>query len=120
VRFPKRADDISRYLSAGNGSIPTNVVLSAQLDAQLQYIPRSKTISFSRVPRAFLAKEYAKSHENTLVVSPDDRSRIEINERIHAELQDKGRVSGEEHPIRTLVPRQELTGVTVPGQRSTK
>jgi ATP-dependent exoDNAse (exonuclease V) alpha subunit len=57
-----------------------------------------------------IAKEYAKSPENTLVVSPDNRSRIEINERIHAELQDKGRVSGEEHPIRTLVPRQELTG----------
>ncbi len=35
---------------------------------------------------------------------------MEINERIHAELQSKGRVSGEEHPIRTLVPRQELTG----------
>jgi ATP-dependent exoDNAse (exonuclease V) alpha subunit len=57
-----------------------------------------------------IAKEYAKSPENTLVVSPDNTSRIEINERIHAELQDKGRVSGEEHPIRTLVPRQELTG----------
>ena len=49
-----RADDISRYLSAGNGSIPTNVVLSAQAEADLRYNPRSKTISFSRVPRAFL------------------------------------------------------------------
>jgi ATP-dependent exoDNAse (exonuclease V) alpha subunit len=57
-----------------------------------------------------IAKEYAKSPENTLVVSPDNRSRTEINERIHAELQGKGRVCGEEHPIRTLVPRQELTG----------
>ena len=44
------------------------------------------------------------------MVSPDNRSRMEINERIHAELQGKDRVSGEEHPIRTLVPRQELTG----------
>jgi ATP-dependent exoDNAse (exonuclease V) alpha subunit len=43
-------------------------------------------------------------------VSPDNRSRLEINDRIHAELQGKGLVSGEEHPIRTLVPRQELTG----------
>lgn len=49
-----RADDISRYLSAGNGSIPTNVVLSAQQEALLQYNPRSKTIQFSRVARAFL------------------------------------------------------------------
>lgn len=57
-----------------------------------------------------ITKEYAKSPENTLVVSPDNRSRMEINERIHAELQGKGRVSGEEHPIRTLVPRRELTG----------
>jgi ATP-dependent exoDNAse (exonuclease V) alpha subunit len=57
-----------------------------------------------------IAKEYAKSSENTLVVSPDNRSRLEINDRIHAELQGKGLVSGEEHPIRTLVPRQELTG----------
>ena len=57
-----------------------------------------------------IAKEYARSPENTLVVSPDNRSRGEINQRIHEELQGKGRVSGEEHPIRTLVPRQELTG----------
>jgi ATP-dependent exoDNAse (exonuclease V) alpha subunit len=57
-----------------------------------------------------IAKEYAKSPESTLVVSPDNRTRMEINERIHTELQGKSRVSGEEYPIRTLVPRQELTG----------
>jgi conjugative relaxase-like TrwC/TraI family protein len=59
---------------------------------------------------AAIAKEYAKSPENTLVVSPDNRSRMEINERIHAELQGRGVVSGEEHRVKTLVPRQELTG----------
>ena len=59
---------------------------------------------------AAIAKEYAKSPENTLVISPDNRSRTEINERIHAELQRGGLVSSEEHRIRTLVPRQDLTG----------
>ncbi len=59
---------------------------------------------------AAIAKEYAKSPEDTLVISPDNRSRIEINERIHAELQRRGLVSNEEHRIRTLVPRQDLTG----------
>ena len=59
---------------------------------------------------AAIAKEYAKSPENTLVISPDNRSRMEINERIHAELQRSGLVSSEEHRIRTLVPRQDLTG----------
>src|SRR5215472_7238244 len=57
-----------------------------------------------------IAKEYVKSPESTLIVSPDNRSRMEINERIHAELQGKGMVGSEEYPIRTLVPRQELTG----------
>jgi len=50
----ERADDISRYLSAGNGSIPTNVVLSAQPEANFQYNARLKTISFNRMPKAFL------------------------------------------------------------------
>ena len=59
---------------------------------------------------AAISKEYAKSPENTLVVSPDNRSRAEINERIHVELQARGVVSPEEHSIRTLVPRQDLTG----------
>jgi len=59
---------------------------------------------------AAIAKEYAKSPENTLVISPDNRSRMEINERVHAELQRSGLVSNEEHSIRTLVPRQDLTG----------
>ncbi len=59
---------------------------------------------------AAIARDYAKSPENTLVISPDNRSRTEINERIHAELQRSGLVSSEEHHIRTLVPRQDLTG----------
>jgi ATP-dependent exoDNAse (exonuclease V) alpha subunit len=59
---------------------------------------------------AAIAKEYAKSPENTLVISPDNRSRMEINERVHAGLQRSGLVSNQEHRIMTLVPRQGLTG----------
>ena len=59
---------------------------------------------------AAIARDYAKSPENTLVVSPDNRSRAEINQRIHVELQRSGLVSNEERHIRTLVPRQALTG----------
>lgn len=57
-----------------------------------------------------IAKEYAKAPENTLVVSPDNRSRTELNGRIHAELQQRGVVAKKEHPVHTLVQRQELTG----------
>ena len=59
---------------------------------------------------AAIAREYAKSTESTLVVSPDNLSRTEINQRIHAELQARGVVSREEHSVQTLVPRQEMTG----------
>ena len=47
--------------------------------------------------------------QTTFAVSPDNRSRMEMNNRIHAELQGRGLVRGEEHPIPTLVPRQDLT-----------
>jgi ATP-dependent exoDNAse (exonuclease V) alpha subunit len=57
-----------------------------------------------------IAKEYARAPEKTLVVSPDNRSRMEINSRIHSELQQRGVVGKEEHPVQTLVQRQELTG----------
>jgi len=57
-----------------------------------------------------IAKDYAKSPEGTLVVSPDNRSRVEINLAIRAEMQERGLVSKEEHRIEALVPRQDLTG----------
>ena len=57
-----------------------------------------------------IAREYARSPESTLVVSPDNRSRTEINQRIHEELQARGAVNRTEHSLITLVPRQEMTG----------
>ena len=57
-----------------------------------------------------IAKAYAERPDDTLVVSPDNRSRQEINERIHRELQSSGRVEDREHRITVLVPRQEMTG----------
>jgi ATP-dependent exoDNAse (exonuclease V) alpha subunit len=59
---------------------------------------------------AAIAREYAKSPESTLVVSPDNRSRAEINQAIHVELQGRGLVGKEEYKIQALLPRQDLTG----------
>jgi hypothetical protein len=59
---------------------------------------------------AAIASEYAKSPDGTLVVSPDNRSRAEINQAIHSELQAKGVVASDEHRVHILVPRQDLTG----------
>jgi len=59
---------------------------------------------------AAIAKDYAEDPEHTLVVSPDNKSRRDINETIHAQLQARGAIGERDHPLRVLVPRQELTG----------
>ena len=57
-----------------------------------------------------IAREYAKQPEGTLVVSPDNQSRMEINRVIHREMQTRGQVDHSEHPLRVLIARQEITG----------
>ncbi len=57
-----------------------------------------------------IAREYAKKPDGTLVVSPDNQSRREINEAIHRTMQGVGQVKDEEHKLRVLVARQEITG----------
>jgi conjugative relaxase-like TrwC/TraI family protein len=59
---------------------------------------------------AAIARDYVHSPERTLVVSPDNQSRREINEVIHRERQIVGQVEHQEHHVRVLVQRQELTG----------
>ena len=39
-----------------------------------------------------IAREYAKQPEGTFVVSPDNQSRMEINQIIHQEMQTRGQV----------------------------
>jgi conjugative relaxase-like TrwC/TraI family protein len=57
-----------------------------------------------------LAREYSRNPEGTLVISPDNESRRELNSLIHREMQNRGDVSKDEHKLRVLESRQELTG----------
>jgi conjugative relaxase-like TrwC/TraI family protein len=59
---------------------------------------------------AEIAREYVRQPENTLVVSPDNESRREINRQIHRAMQGAGQVKEEEHAVRVLNARQDLTG----------
>lgn len=59
---------------------------------------------------AVVAQEYLKDPHGTLVVSPDNRSRQDLNEVLHRTMQREGHVAREEHPVPVLVPRQEITG----------
>jgi DNA sulfur modification protein DndB len=49
-----RADDIAKYLAEGTGSIPSNIVLSAQPGADLKYKAKAGSVSFVRAASQFL------------------------------------------------------------------
>ena len=51
---PKRAQEIADYIDTGFGTIPSSIIVSAQPDADLQYVRRTRTINFRKHPRAFL------------------------------------------------------------------
>ncbi len=53
---------------------------------------------------------YAASPENTLIVSPDNASRRELNLAVREELKTRGVVHREDHAFRVLVQRQDMTG----------
>jgi ATP-dependent exoDNAse (exonuclease V) alpha subunit len=59
---------------------------------------------------AAIALEYKKQPEGTLVVSPDNQSRVAINEAIHYAMQDTNRIPYLEYRMKVLVARQEVTG----------
>ena len=56
-----------------------------------------------------IAKDYVARPENTLIVSPDNASRRDINDAVRAELQNSGALSKENQPMTVLTQRSELT-----------
>jgi conjugative relaxase-like TrwC/TraI family protein len=59
---------------------------------------------------AAIARDYAAQPENTIVISPDNRSRQQINEAIRAEMQSTGQLSADSRTFQTLAHRSDLTG----------
>jgi ATP-dependent exoDNAse (exonuclease V) alpha subunit len=57
-----------------------------------------------------IAQEYAAQPEGTLVISPDNRSRVALNQTIREELRERGVLRGEEQRVPVLIPRQDMTG----------
>jgi len=57
-----------------------------------------------------IAKSYVEAPQNTLIVSPDNASRRELNVAVRQELKATGALAPEEHTFRVLVQRQDMTG----------
>ena len=83
--------------------------VSAGID-MLRQQGRVKEIADPMLRIQAIARNYGESPDRTLIVSPDNASRRQINDAVRQELQARGIVSTENHSLRVLVPRQELTG----------
>ena len=83
--------------------------VSAALDA-LQQQGRVKEIPNAEERVRTIAKSYVESPDNTLIVSPDNASRRELNLAVRQELKANGSLAPEDHTFRVLVQRQDMTG----------
>jgi conjugative relaxase-like TrwC/TraI family protein len=59
---------------------------------------------------AAIAGDYATQPENTIIVSPDNRSRQQINEAVRVELRRNGTLADDGQVFRTLSHRSDMTG----------
>jgi conjugative relaxase-like TrwC/TraI family protein len=57
-----------------------------------------------------IARNYAESPTNTLIVSPDNASRRDLNAAVRQELKSNGLLAAEDHIFRVLIQRQDMTG----------
>ena len=57
-----------------------------------------------------IAKSFVKSPDCTLIVSPDNASRRDLNVAVRRELKSIGTVGCEDRNFRVLIPRQDMTG----------
>jgi len=85
------------------GEIAQGVALLEQQGRVTEIVDPQKRI-------AAIARNYAANPDNTIVVSPDNASRRAINQAVRAELQALGTVQSEEHTLRVLTPRSDMTG----------
>lgn len=57
-----------------------------------------------------IAGAYCENPESTLVVSPRNRERVQLNSLIHRQLQHDGKVRRDDHQMTVYVNRQDMTG----------
>ena len=61
-----------------------------------------------------IASAYCESPDNTLVVSPRNRERVELNSLIHRQLQQDRRIDQTDHQMTVYVNHQDMTGTERP------
>jgi conjugative relaxase-like TrwC/TraI family protein len=83
--------------------------VSAALES-LQQQGRMKEISDREERIRAIARSYVESPDKTLIVSPDNASRRDLNIAVRHELKANGTLASEDKTFRVLVQRQDMTG----------
>lgn len=78
--------------------------------AMLQQQGRVQQIDDRQERITAIARDFAAQPDNTIIVSPDNASRRELNHAVRLELQESGQVARDSYFLPTLIPRSELTG----------
>jgi ATP-dependent exoDNAse (exonuclease V) alpha subunit len=78
--------------------------------AELESRGKVIEISDQRERLERMAQEYCKQPTNTLVISPANHERSQLNSLIHRQLQQEGKVSGDDHQMKVYINRQDMTG----------
>jgi conjugative relaxase-like TrwC/TraI family protein len=89
------------------------LLATGQVSAALDVLQRERHVK--EIPNAeerirAVAQSYVESPEKTLIVSPDNASRRELNVAVRQELKANGSLAPEDHTFRVLVQRQDMTG----------
>jgi conjugative relaxase-like TrwC/TraI family protein len=107
-----RLDEIVRQQDAALKST-VELLATGQVSAALDLLQeqgRVKEIPNAEERVRNIAKSYVASPENTLIVSPDNASRRELNVAVRQELKATGALAPEDHTFRVLIQRQDMTG----------
>lgn len=107
-----KLDEIVRQKSPELKSV-VELLATGQSAAALELLQRQSRVSEipDRQERLLaIARSYAESSANTLIVAPDNASRRELNLAVRDELRATGAVSSEDHSFRVLIQRQDMTG----------
>ncbi|HKN60457.1 MAG TPA: MobF family relaxase, partial [Candidatus Acidoferrales bacterium] len=107
-----RLDEIVRQKDPALKSV-VELLATSQVSAALDALQQQGSVK--EIPNAeerirAIAKSYVESPDNTLIVSPDNASRRELNLAVRQELKANGSLAPEDHTFRVLVQRQDMTG----------
>jgi conjugative relaxase-like TrwC/TraI family protein len=107
-----KLDEIVRQKDPALKSV-VELLASGQVSTALESLQkqgRVKEISNTEERIRAIARSYVESPEKTLIVSPDNASRRELNVVVRQELKAKGTLAPEDHTFRILAQRQDMTG----------